>query len=392
MRGGGGIAGEPCRLPPRSRRLLVCVPTYNEAENIGPFIDTVFENIPPEAHILVIDDNSHDGTARIVEKSAEKYSQRLHLLNRPGKQGLASAYLAAFDWGLAKGYDVFLEMDADFSHNPAYIPAMLRESQTHDAVIGSRNIQGGGVEGWTFLRNAVSKGGSLYSRAVLGCPIQDLTGGFNMWTKAALGKIGLGNIISKGYSFQVEMKYRAFIAGCPIKEIPIIFPDRKRGVSKMSGNILFEALINIWKIKFIAGSSTAFTQFVKFSLTGGLGAITNLAIFFLCADRAGLPEIPVSVCCFLVAASQNYIINHKWSFKRSTENEALSPQRWLQFIAASLLGLAVNIAVMTFVLKNFAPPYKFVAQACGIAAGMIINFTLSKLFVWRKKNELVQNV
>jgi dolichol-phosphate mannosyltransferase len=383
--GGGVIAGEPCRLPPHSRRLLVCVPTYNEVENIGPFIDAVFENIPPEAHVLVIDDNSPDGTAQIVEKTAKKYPERLHLLNRPGKQGLAAAYLAAFEWGLAEGCDVFLEMDADFSHNPAYIPAMLGEIQARDVVIGSRNIKGGGVEGWTFFRNAISKGGSFYSRAVLGCPIKDLTGGFNMWTKAALEKIGLGNIISKGYLFQAEMKYRAYIAGCPIKEIPIIFSDRKRGVSKMSRKIIIEALINIWKIKFAAGSGTALTQFVKFSLTGGLGTVTNLAIFFLCVDIAGLPEIPVSVCCFLVAVTQNYIINHKWSFKRDTENEALSLKRWLQFIAASLFGLAVNIAAMTFVLKNFAPPYKFIAQACGIATGMIINFTLSKLFVWRKK-------
>ncbi|MDR1470230.1 MAG: glycosyltransferase family 2 protein [Spirochaetaceae bacterium] len=374
-------------IPPHSQNVLVCVPTYNEAENIGPFIDAVFEHAPSEVHVLVIDDNSPDGTAQIVEKIQKNYPERLHLLNRPGKQGLAAAYLAAFAWGLAKGYDIFLEMDADFSHNPAYIPVMLAEIETHDVVIGSRNIKGGGVEGWTFLRNVVSKGGSLYARAVLGCPVKDLTGGFNMWTKAALEKIGLANIISKGYSFQVEMKYRAHIAGCRIKEIPIIFPDRKFGASKMSKKIFFEALVNIWKIKFVAGSGTAFTQFVKFSLTGGLGTVTNLVIFFLCADIAGLHEILVSVCCFLVAATQNYIINHKWSFKQNTENESLSLKKWLQFIAASLLGLVVNIAVMTFVLKNFALPYKFIAQACGIAAGMIINFTLSKLFVWKKKHD-----
>jgi putative flippase GtrA len=237
------------------------------------------------------------------------------------------------------------------------------------------------------LRKVISKGGSLYSRAVLGCPVKDLTGGFNMWAKEALEKIGLGNIISKGYSFQVEMKYRAYITGCPIKEIPIIFPDRKRGVSKMSKKIFIEAFVNVWKIKFIAGSGAALTQFIKFVLTDGLGTVTNLAIFFLCADIAELPGIPVSVCCFLVAATQNYIINHKWSFKQNTGNEALSLKRWLQFIAASLLGLAVNIAVMTLVLKNVALPYKFIAQACGIAAGMIINFCFSKFAVFRNTTE-----
>jgi dolichol-phosphate mannosyltransferase len=237
--------------------LLVCVPTYNEAENIEPFLNAVFEKLPPQAHILVIDDNSPDGTARIVEKLQEKYPQRLHLLNRPGKQGLAAAYLSAFEWGLARGYGIFLEMDADFSHNPKYIPAMLEEIQTRDVVIGSRNIQGGGVEGWSFLRNIISKGGSFYSRAVLGCPIKDLTGGFNMWTKNALDKINLTTIISRGYSFQVEMKYRAYRNKCGIKEIPIVFVDRKFGKSKMSKKIFFEAFLNVWKIKKSVGVNTA---------------------------------------------------------------------------------------------------------------------------------------
>jgi putative flippase GtrA len=218
---------------------------------------------------------------------------------------------------------------------------------------------------------------------LLGCPIKDLTGGFNMWTKSALEKIRLENIISKGYSFQVEMKYRAWAAGCAIKEIPIIFTDRKAGASKMSKKIFFEALLNMWKIKRSGGVNTAVDQFTKFAVTGGLGTITNLLIFFLCVDKAGLPEIPVSIFCFLIAGTQNYIINHKWSFADKTKP---SIKKWASFLGASLLGLAVNIAVMTFVIAHFAPPYKFIAQACGIAAGMIINFTLSKLFVWRKKS------
>jgi dolichol-phosphate mannosyltransferase len=365
-------------------KILAAIPTYNEALNIEPLIKAVFENIPHESEILVIDDNSPDGTAKIVESLIPGYPQRLHILNRPEKQGLARAYLAAFAWGLSRGYDAFLEMDADFSHNPKYIPAMLTEIGVNDVVIGSRNIQGGGVEGWTFLRNAVSKGGSFYARAVLGCPVKDLTGGFNMWTRNALEKIGLANIISKGYSFQVEMKYRAYTAGCRIKEIPIIFPDRKFGASKMSKKIFLEALVNIWKIKFITGSGAALAQFIKFVLTGGLGAVTNLVIFFLCADILRLSEIPVSIFCFFIAASQNYIINHQWSFKQNMGNEAISLKKWLQFIAGSFLGLAANIAVMQMVLGTFVLPFKFIAQACGIAAGMMINFSFSKFVVFRK--------
>ena len=229
--------------------LLITIPTYNEAENIEQFIQTVFKHCPPDANILVTDDNSPDGTANIVEQLFSMYPDRLHILHRAKKQGLAAAYLAAFDWGLARNFRAFLQIDADFSHNPKYIPEMFSQLASYDVVIGSRNIKNGGVEGWSILRTIMSKGGSLYSRLILGCPIKDLTGGFNMWTKDALLKIKLENIISKGYSFQVEMKYRAWRAGCSVKEIPILFVDRKAGKSKMSKKIFFEALINIWKIK-----------------------------------------------------------------------------------------------------------------------------------------------
>jgi dolichol-phosphate mannosyltransferase len=234
---------------PGAQRLLIVIPTYNEIENIKLFIEKVFENAPEYGDVLVVDDNSPDGTAAAVKKIMPRYPERLHILSRAGKQGLAAAYLAGFAWGISRHYDMFLEMDADFSHNPVYIPIMLEKIQTHEAVVGSRNVAGGGVEGWSFLRRAVSKGGSLYSRIVLGCPVRDLTGGFNLWKKSALEKINLETIISKGYSFQIEMKYRAYRAGCTIDEAPIVFIDRKKGTSKMSKRIFFEALVNVWKIK-----------------------------------------------------------------------------------------------------------------------------------------------
>jgi putative flippase GtrA len=279
-------------------------------------------------------------------------------------------------------------MDADFSHSPAYIPAMLKEIETHDAVIGSRNIKGGGVEGWDALRHTVSKGGSLYARVILGCPIKDLTGGFTMWTKNALAKIGVNSIISKGYSFQIEMKYRAWHQGCRVKEIPIIFVDRKLGTSKMSKKIFVEGLINVWKIKLAktdAENKTTFKEFIKFGITGGLGTVTNLLIFFFCADIFNLPPVPVSVGCFIVSGSQNYLINHRWSFAKTMSGTKPSVRRWVSFLCVSLAGLAVNIAVMTAVLKYINPPYKFAAQACGIGAGMIINFMFSKFVVFRRQ-------
>jgi len=369
--------------------LLICIPTYNEATNIEKIIVDIMNIISRltsyDVCILVIDDNSPDGTADIVERLIEEYPSRLHILKRPKKQGLGKAYLAAFDWGLSKGYDAFLEMDADFSHNPKYIPEMIKHIQNHDVIIGSRNIKGGGVEGWSFLRNCISKGGSIYSRIILRCPVKDLTGGFNMWTKSTLLKIGLDNILSEGYLFQVEMKYRAWRAGCSIKEIPIVFADRTHGTSKMSKKIFFEALLKIWTIKQSA-KNTAIDQFAKFAITGGLGTATNLLLFFLFVDKMGLLEIPVSIGCFLVAGTQNYAVNHKWTFSSNTGNSALSIKKWLTFLSASLVGLSANIVVMQLMIINFNLPYKFIAQACGIAAGMAINFAFSKFLVFRRQS------
>jgi dolichol-phosphate mannosyltransferase len=359
-------------------RLLAVIPTYNEIENIEGFINAVFAHIPPEAEILVVDDNSPDGTARAVEKLFADYPGRLHILNRPEKQGLARAYIAGFSWGLARSYEVFLEIDADFSHDPRYIPVMLEQILTHDAVIGSRNISGGGVEGWSFSRNVISKGGSLYARLVLGCPVRDLTGGFNMWRGTALEKMDLSSIVSQGFSFQIEMKYRAYRTGCSIVEIPILFTDRKKGTSKMSKRIFFEALINVWEIR-----NSKLAEFFKFAITGGMGTATNLVIFFLCADLLGLYEIPVSIGCFVIAVTQNYFINHRWSFKKTTAHTKPSPKQWALFIAASLAGLAVNLVVMRTVLIYWTPSYKVIAQAAGIAAGLLVNFGFSKHVVFR---------
>lgn len=230
-------------------KLLVIIPTYNEIENITKIVPEVFKVIPQDAGILIVDDGSPDGTAAAVKKMQEEYKKRLNLLERKEKSGLANAYITGFKWGFENGYDVLCEMDADFSHKPEYLPALYEAMQTNDVAIGSRNIKGGAVEGWSALRNFISKGGSLYSRLVLGCPVKDLTGGFNMWKKEALEKIGLDTIISKGYSFQIEMKYKAYEAGCAIKEIPIIFPDRKFGESKMSKGIFMEALKAVWRIR-----------------------------------------------------------------------------------------------------------------------------------------------
>lgn len=229
---------------------LVIIPTYNEAENLPVLLPALFA-AAPEVSVLVVDDGSPDGTAGVANRLATQFLEKVSVMTRARKSGLASAYLAGFAWGMERGFDHFLEMDADYSHDPKYVPELLKQAADHDVVIGSRNIPGGAVEGWGFLRNFISKGGSMYSRLILGCPIRDLTGGFNLWSKTALKAIGLDKIISRGYSFQVEMKYRAFRHGLRIKEVPITFVDRQRGKSKMSRRIFVEALLNIWKLRFM---------------------------------------------------------------------------------------------------------------------------------------------
>lgn len=225
---------------------LVIIPTYNEALNIKFITNEIFKTCP-DINILIVDDNSPDGTAEIVHQMLDK---RIYILKRTKKQGLASAYIEGFKKGIDLGFNRFIQMDADFSHKPEYLPLMLENLKKYDFVIGSRNIKGGGVQNWSFFRNLISKAGSLYSKVILFCPINDLTGGFNGWRKEVLEGINLNNIISLGYSFQIELKYKAYKKGFKYIEFPIIFPDRKYGESKMSKDIFFEALKNVVKIRF----------------------------------------------------------------------------------------------------------------------------------------------
>ena len=229
---------------------LIIIPTYNEKENLGPLLEAVYE-IRPDIHVLVVDDNSPDGTGQLVAEWAEtpQYEGRLFLLRRAGKLGLGTAYIAGFRWALARSYRRILEMDADFSHNPRYLPELLAAAEEADLVLGSRYVPGGGVKNWGFWRRFLSRGGSLYARVLLGLPYQDLTGGFKCFRREVLETLDLGAIRSNGYSFQIELTYRAHCKGFKTKEVPIIFEDREVGKSKMSKHIFWEAVLMVWKLR-----------------------------------------------------------------------------------------------------------------------------------------------
>lgn len=230
---------------------LVIIPTYNEIENIESLVRDIFALNRDGLHILVVDDNSPDGTGDAVEKlMASDFNGKLHCLHRPGKQGLGRAYIAGFQWALENGYDAVIEMDADFSHRVVDLEKIVDAIPNSDAVVGSRYIPGGSVANWTWYRKLISLGGSFYSTMILWERVKDWTGGFNAYKKEVLQSIGLESIKSEGYSFQIELKYRTIKKGFDLVEVPIRFEDRREGQSKMGMKIFLEALYRVWKIRF----------------------------------------------------------------------------------------------------------------------------------------------
>lgn len=229
-------------------RALIVTPTYNERDNLPVFIEAVLK-VAPRAHIVVVDDNSPDGTGQLADELAAK-DERIQVMHRPGKLGLGTAYVEAFQKYLDAGYEVFFEMDTDLSHDPAYLPDFFRAfEQGADVVVGSRNVPGGGVEGWGLGRHVLSKGGSLYSRVILGVGVRDLTTGYKGFTRRALERIDVGSVHSNGYSFQIELTFRALKAGLNVVEVPIVFVDRRAGQSKMSRKVFLEAVGMVWKLR-----------------------------------------------------------------------------------------------------------------------------------------------
>jgi dolichol-phosphate mannosyltransferase len=220
------------------------LPTYNEAENIEPFVAAALAKLPPGSRALIVDDSSPDGTGEIADRLAAA-DERIEVLHRPGKEGLGPAYVAGIRRALAEGAGLILQMDADFSHEPAYLPRLLDAAERADLVIGSRYVRGGGVSDWGAARRAISRGGSAYAQRILGVEVRDLTGGFKCFRREVLESIDLDSIRSRGYAFQIELTFRAIQLGFKVVEVPIVFHDRRVGASKMDRSIVLEA---IWRV------------------------------------------------------------------------------------------------------------------------------------------------
>ena len=228
-------------------KTLIISPTYNEIKNIKSLVKQVFD-LDPGYHLLIVDDNSPDGTALKIKELQSTYPN-LHLEERPGKAGLGTAYLFGFKWALENNYDHIVQMDADLSHDPNDVPRLVSRLKDHDLVIGSRYVNGVSVVNWPIRRLILSYGANMYSRFITGMPINDGTGGFKAWRGTLLNDIELKKVRSQGYSFQIEMNFRSWRLGARIKEEPIIFVDRTIGESKMSKSIMYEAIWMVWRLR-----------------------------------------------------------------------------------------------------------------------------------------------
>ena len=230
-----------------SMRPLVVVPTYNELDNLPPLVERILAD--PAFSVLVVDDASPDGTGRVAQELAERFPGRMQVLHRSGKQGLGTAYLAGFRYALEHRFDPVIEMDADFSHDPADLPRLLQAARDADLVLGSRYVPGGRTENWSRTRRLISRFGCWYSRTVLGLPYRDLTGGFKCFRRRTLEILDLERVHSNGYSFQIELTYRCHRRGLKIVEVPIVFRERRSGRSKMSKGIVLEAMLLVWRLR-----------------------------------------------------------------------------------------------------------------------------------------------
>ena len=228
-------------------KTLIISPTYNEVKNIQSLVEQIFE-LDPSYHLLIIDDNSPDGTAEKV-KELKSLFDNLHLEERPKKAGLGTAYKFGFNWALKNGYNAVVQMDADLSHDPNDVPRLISQLKHHDLIIGSRYVEGVSVVNWPIRRLILSYGANIYSSFITGMPINDGTGGFKAWSSSILQRIELKKVKSQGYSFQIEMNFSAWRLGARIKEEPIIFVDRTIGESKMSKTIMYEAIWMVWRLR-----------------------------------------------------------------------------------------------------------------------------------------------
>jgi len=365
---------------------LIIVPTYNEKDNIDKIAPKVLEQ-DDLIDILIVDDNSPDGTGELADEMARDNS-RIKVLHRKGKLGLGSAYVAGFNYGIEHKYDLIFEMDADFSHDPKYIPELIKASEEYNLVLGSRWVKGGGVEGWPWYRYTASWGANLAARLLLSLKPKDITSGFRCYHREVLEGINLHGIISSGYAFQEELIYRTQKAGFSIGEIPITFVDRKEGQSKMTKKEIItssKAIIKLFMHRRGVG------QIVKFGIIGATGTAIDFGILNILAVVFKVNVYLSASISFIVAATNNFYWNKRWTFRGAANNKKMHLQ-FVQYLIVAGIGFSLNLVILricvpafssAFKLENSAPLVVNLSKVVSTLLVMTWNFLGSKKWVFK---------
>lgn len=368
-------------------KYLVIIPTYNEKDNVKKLITEILkqDNL---IDVLIIDDNSPDGTGEIVDQVV-KQNKRVRVIHRSGKLGYGTAYVAGFKYALKNNYDLIFQMDGDFSHDPKYLPKLIEASSKYDLTLGSRWTKGGGVVGWQWYRYCMSWGANLIARTLLSLKPRDITTGFRCYNRRVLQKINLNGIVSSGYAFLEELLFRTQRAGFTIGEIPIIFVDRKAGKSKMglkeittSGKAIFSLFIR----------RKGVGQFVKFGIVGFSGAVVDFGILNILAILLKMNVYLSASISFIAAASNNFYWNKKWSFRDEAQNKKMHIQ-YFQYIIVVTGGFFINLLILRIFLPYFGDLFNVntdsalvinLSKVVATIVVMVWNFVGSKKFVFNE--------
>lgn len=357
-------------------KILIIIPTYNEKDNVERIIHAVFKSVP-EAHILIVDDSSPDGTGTIIKKLIGKYKKQLHLMTRLKKEGLGKAYVAGFKWALKGDYQYIVSMDADFSHAPKYLPKMLEKAKDNDIVIGSRYVPGGGIVGWDWKRQLNSRGANLVTRMMLGLKPKDSTAGYKVYKRSYIESLPLDKLVASGYAFQVEMLYFAKERQKQVAEVSIIFVDRRVGESKIAGE-LRKSMKIVWRL-FLRRKIVS--QALKFMGVGLLNTSVDGGILWFLVDICNIDEITARIVSSSIALISSYILNRIWTFRSHSRDVA---GQFTRFVLINGSGLVWNNLLYGFMVKEM---HIYYLLAMIIATGIVFfwNFGLSKVWAFRDK-------
>lgn len=351
---------------------LILIPTYNERENIGALLDAVL--VHADVHVLVIDDASPDGTADDV-RSHTHFNDRVFLLAREGKEGLGAAYRAGFAWGMAHEYQTLTQMDADFSHHPSDVPRLLAAIHSGaDVAIGSRKILGGRIEGWNAWRMFCSTGAMAASRICLGLRTKDVTAGFRTWRKEFVARLPVMHLQSNGYAFQEEMLMHAEHAGAQIHEIPVVFRDRARGVSKLGVQDIYDFFYTLIRLTFIRRE-----RLLRYMCVGALGAFIDFSIFLVLHEGLGVQVLLANIFATICAVVHNFLWHHFVTFRAHGQSTSFALG---VFVAVSLVGMVINSLV---VLAGIALGlFSAVAKIFAIMVVTIWNYLMNSRITFRR--------